>query len=1600
MRASALRRRLLLSTTALLALAAVEARTQSLPTPSASPAGGQVVAGQASIAQGANRTTIRQSTDRAAIDWQRFDVGRDHTVRFEQPSAGSWTLNRVTGPDPSVIAGRVLANGGVALVNPSGVLFAQGSQVDVGSLIATPSDITNQDFMAGRMRFEGTPRPGARVENQGEITVADRGLVALAGPRAANSGIIRARMGRVAMAGGAEGVTVDLAGDGLLALDVTRSTRQGTGGVALLTNSGVVDASGGSVALTAHAASGLVEDLVHHTGSATASRIAIRAEGGNAVLAGTLAARATTGAASVEATARGGAVRVAAPAGVSAEGATTARVQLGGATTRRVQVDGQVAARGANGQRGGRIAAQASDSVAVGAGARLDASAPAGGGEVLVGTTGQGRAQTMARTTTIAAGAAIAADATAQGHGGTVLVNSTERTEMRGTLSARGAGQGGDGGFAEISGQGRLVLPDLASQVDLSPGPGGRPGTLLLDPRTITIVADEEEECRYECGYEGEASFAALSLGGIGPLPTGDVAAGDPPEGLILFASQVGGTTANLVLEATDTITVAAAVTKPQGDLTLRTTTVEGSGILVNAGLTLGAGATLTLETPLAIRLDAPIAAPNLVLNGATGIFQAATGAAITADRLSVATGAGVAAALGGAGNAIGTLAGADVGGQLRLASASGDLVLDGVVKAGTLRLELPAGDVTQTSGRVITGQLSAGLGTGRSLTLTSTENRIAALGPTQAPGGSIHLVTGGPLSLAGTIDTGAEGTIRLGSAGDISPGIALVMTAGTLRFDVTAGSVKLGGAPIAFRRIGRSDVAGALELVPAGSDTTDLVFAGPVQADSIRINRLLFERARTITQAEGATITTNALSLAAGAGVRLDDPANAIRALGVVTANSTSPLFPAGQPRVSVTTSTALELIGQVVVPTGDTRLAAAGDITQAAGSDLRVGTLLLTAPNAWLTLPGNVVTGLGASQVEGDLALRTSTALAITGPVQATLLDLASGGTIQQQPGARLDVETLAVSATGAALFEEPTNIVRGLGEVSVAAGGVEGSRFSLTTTTALEISGPLTSADVTLVASGTVRQVGAAEPTEGGSVVTLHEGPGICACVVIATVATSDSSAGGPITAGSLVVRAPEAILDHPDNAIAALGRAGAGGSVVVPGTLRVVNGTGGLRFDGPVTAGTLEVTAPGDITQAARADSVVTATMARLVSTGGSVVLDAGDHGTPPHPGNAIQQIGGSAAGDFVLVNGPTTDPFLSLVVAETLSAGNVRLAGPGSVTQAAPLLVRGTLNLRVGTAVALELAENRVATLGASSAGGSFSLRTGETITLRGAISGGSLLRVFTDGGMVIDGAALSGPRIEMAARGGTLALNAATITAREAALFFSPLGITAGGQTRALRDPAAAAPGVMVFDTRANGLPQLPEAVRPDLAVADAEQPTQLATFAASLAFAGPAGGNIALDLADAGSVFLLLGNGAATGTLHAQRLGVQALGGAALLTGSIAGDATGTAAQRVAITAQPSGAARGAYTFNACVMGLATCTVPNEGPEPSPEPPPAPNLPFLIVSVQHEEEREGDGNPSQAANDILDALISPQQPPRQPDDLQVLPPGIGTQDF
>jgi filamentous hemagglutinin family protein len=228
------------------------------PFANAGPVGGTVVQGSAGISQSGAVTTINQSTNRAIINWQGFSIGKSETVNFNQPSSSSATLNRVTGSETSVIAGSLNANGQVFLVNPNGVLFSKGSQVNVGGLVASTLDISNANFMTGKYVFEGSSQ--ASVVNQGRLHAHAGGYISLLGHTVVNDGVITATMGTVVMASG-EKITLNFGGDSLLDVTIDKGTLN-----AMVANKRMIKADGGTVIMTAKAADQILAAQVNNSG--------------------------------------------------------------------------------------------------------------------------------------------------------------------------------------------------------------------------------------------------------------------------------------------------------------------------------------------------------------------------------------------------------------------------------------------------------------------------------------------------------------------------------------------------------------------------------------------------------------------------------------------------------------------------------------------------------------------------------------------------------------------------------------------------------------------------------------------------------------------------------------------------------------------------------------------------------------------------------------------------------------------------------------------------------------------------------------------------------------------------------------------------------------------------------------------------------------------------------------------------------------------------------------------------------------------------------------------------------------------------------------
>lgn len=128
------------------------------------------------------------------LNWESFSIGCDEKVVFHQPISQSLAVNRVVGSNPTEIFGRLESNGQVILVNPHGILFGEGSQINVSSLIASTLDLLDGN------RFKGANLQ--RLVNKGEL----RGLkdLILIGRHVENTGSMTSEQGSVLIGAGAD----------------------------------------------------------------------------------------------------------------------------------------------------------------------------------------------------------------------------------------------------------------------------------------------------------------------------------------------------------------------------------------------------------------------------------------------------------------------------------------------------------------------------------------------------------------------------------------------------------------------------------------------------------------------------------------------------------------------------------------------------------------------------------------------------------------------------------------------------------------------------------------------------------------------------------------------------------------------------------------------------------------------------------------------------------------------------------------------------------------------------------------------------------------------------------------------------------------------------------------------------------------------------------------------------------------------------------------------------------------------------------------------------------------------------------------------------
>lgn len=247
-------------TLALLVMSALSLGASSVD---AMPEGGVIRSGAGDVTQNGKEMTIRQDSGRLAMDWTNFNVGKDETVRFQQPGKDALALNRVTGNQQSLIDGSLLSNGHVLLVNPNGVVIGKNASIDVGGLVASTAHVKD-NFMKEFGNSTGAFTLGGvsdgKIINEGTIN-AEGGLVALHAAKVENSGTITSNGGSVLMAA-ADTLTLTPDTDGKLNFTVDGKVAE-----ASALNKGAITADGGTIVMTADSASDVMSTVVNNEGT-------------------------------------------------------------------------------------------------------------------------------------------------------------------------------------------------------------------------------------------------------------------------------------------------------------------------------------------------------------------------------------------------------------------------------------------------------------------------------------------------------------------------------------------------------------------------------------------------------------------------------------------------------------------------------------------------------------------------------------------------------------------------------------------------------------------------------------------------------------------------------------------------------------------------------------------------------------------------------------------------------------------------------------------------------------------------------------------------------------------------------------------------------------------------------------------------------------------------------------------------------------------------------------------------------------------------------------------------------------------------------------
>lgn len=394
------------------------------------PDGASVLSGEVTFDLDGDTLNILQSSSKSIIEWDDFSIGAGEATIFNMGRNGA-SLNRVTGSGLSALDGLLQADGTVWLINPNGIIQGPNGMIDVGGLLLSTLDVSNDVFLnGGDVLLQGNSQ--ASIITNGTITAADGGEIYVVAHNIEINGAIGGIDNRVVLARGGE-VLIEQGRGG----NVMVSSAVGLGHITV-GETGTVEGAEAILASTGNAMSLAVQNrgtIRANTSDMSGGRVLLKSDMGNIESTGVVDAGGTVG----------GDIDIVTGGGIN--------------------IGGSVAANGTTTGGSVDIVGRTIDLMP---GASVSAAGELGGGAINIGSNGVDPTLPTTSSIAMAPGSSVNAGATV-GPGGAVKISADGDVLLGGTVAA--ASRDGQGGTASIDGTNINLTPTAV--VNVSGASGG-----------------------------------------------------------------------------------------------------------------------------------------------------------------------------------------------------------------------------------------------------------------------------------------------------------------------------------------------------------------------------------------------------------------------------------------------------------------------------------------------------------------------------------------------------------------------------------------------------------------------------------------------------------------------------------------------------------------------------------------------------------------------------------------------------------------------------------------------------------------------------------------------------------------------------------------------------------------------------------------------------------------------------------------------------------------------------------------------------------------------------------------------------------------------